>query len=200
MPSDLAAPQLPAAPPMLELDDGLFLRHLTLGDAPLVYATIDAHRAFLRRWLPWVDPTRSVADTIHFIEESAGRRAAGVALVYGIWHDLEFCGVVDLHAIDPANGSAQIGYWLKEDAQGRGLITYSCAALLGVAFEILGLERVEIRCGTENHRSASVPKRLAFTEEGVLRHAQRLGEGFVDLRLFSLLAEEYRAALAVERE
>lgn len=185
----------PDTPASLGLDSGLFLRHPTLGDAPIIYAAVQKDRQDLRVWLPWVDTTQSVAGTIAFIEASQLHRDAGEAYVFGIWRDLDFCGVIDLHAVDALNASAQIGYWLKPEARGHGLVTQAAAALLGISFEIMGLERIEIRCAAGNEASARIPLRLGFTEEALLRHAQRFGDGFKDLRLFRLLQEEYRALL-----
>jgi len=186
---------MPDTPTSLELDDGIFLRQPTLGDAPIIYDTIDRGRNDLRVWLPGVDSTQSVADTIEFIEGSMDRRDAGEAFIYGIWRELDFRGVIDLHAVDPLNSSAQIGYWMKPQARGYGHATQSAAAMLGISFEILRLERVEIRCAVGNEASVRIPGKLGFTEEATLRHAQRFGSRFADLRLFSLLAAEYRSLL-----
>lgn len=186
---------MPDTPASLDLDGGLFLRQPTLGDAPIIYATVCRHRDDLRHWLPWVDTTQSVADTIAFVESSLANRTAGDAFVYGIWLELDFVGLIDLHAVDATNASAQIGYWLAPSARGRGCVTQATAAMLGVAFEILGLERVEIRCAVGNAASVRIPEKLGFKEEAWLRHGQRMGEGFVDLRLFSLLSDEYRSML-----
>ena len=184
------------APESLELSEGLYMRHLCLGDAPIVFATVQENRAYLRRWLPWVDETRSVSDTLRFIEESQRRRVEGSALVYGCWRDLEFCGVTGLHDIDRANGNAQIGYWLKEAEQGKGWMTQCCVSLMGIAFEILDLERIEIRCAVGNEKSSAIPLRLGFSPEGKLRHGQRLGGEFLDLRVYSLLVSEYRERIS----
>lgn len=184
-----------SAPESLDLRDGLYLRHLTLGDAPVVFAAVEEDRESLRQWLPWVDESHSVSDTLRFIEEAQRRRREGSALTYGCWVELDFCGVTGLHDIDLTNGSAQIGYWLKETAQGRGWMTQCCASLMGIVFEILGLERLEIRCAVGNEKSAAIPLRLGFTLEGTLRHAQRLAGGHADLRVYSLLVSEYRERL-----
>jgi ribosomal-protein-serine acetyltransferase len=186
---------MPDTPVSLDLDGGLFLRQPTLGDAPIIYAAVSRHREDLRHWLPWVDTTESVADTMAFVESSLERRAAGEAFVYGIWLDLDFVGVIDLHAVDALNASAQVGYWLAPPARGCGHITQAAAAMLGIAFEILGLERVEIRCAKGNDASVRIPEKLGFTEEATLRHAQHIGRGFADLRLFSLLSDEYQSLL-----
>jgi ribosomal-protein-serine acetyltransferase len=46
-----------------------------------------------------------------------------------------------------------------------------------------------------NEPSQAIPRRLGFVMEGTLRHAQRLVDGHSDLRVFGLLAQEYRQAL-----
>lgn len=184
-----------SAPGFLNLGNGLFLRHLTGGDAPIIYSVVDADREYLREWLPWVNGAENVSETFQFIAQAAEQRREGKALIYGMWVELEFAGIVGLHDMDAANGTAQIGYWLRRSAQGKGWMTLACVALLGLGFEILGLERVEIRCATGNRRSSAIPNRLGFTHEGVLRHAQRLNGVPVDLEVYGLLAEEYRRNL-----
>ncbi|MBA3974473.1 MAG: RimJ/RimL family protein N-acetyltransferase [Candidatus Solibacter sp.] len=191
----MTAVSMPDTPASLELDGGLFLRQPTLGDAPIIFAAVRRHRDDLRQWLPWVDSTESVADTIAFVESSIARRASGQAFVYGIWLDLDFIGVIDLHAVDALNASAQIGYWLAPPARRGGHMTQAAAAVLGLAFEIIGLERVEIRCASGNDASARIPEKLGFKQEATLRHAQHTGRGFADLRLFSLLSDEYQSLL-----
>lgn len=182
-------------PQSLTLDGGLYLRPLTLGDVPIVYRTVVDARDELHTWLPWVFKTNTVADTLRFVDESLRERAEGSAYVYGIWLDLEFCGAIDLHSVDRMNRSAQIGYWLKQSARGQGVMTRAAAALLGLAFEILCLERVEVCAAVGNEKSAAIPLRLGFREEGIRRHAQLLDSGYADLRVFGLLAHEYRQQL-----
>lgn len=182
-------------PGSLALEDGLYLRPLTLGDAPGVFLAVDADRADLSEWLPWVAKTETVADTLRYVEESLRRRRDGSAYVYGVWQELDFCGVIDLHAVDTPNGNAQIGYWLKPAARGHGLMTGAAVAMVSIAFEIVGLERVEIRVAVGNDKSAAIPIRLGFQHEGTLRHAQLLDSGYADLNIYGLLAGEYRRSL-----
>ena len=99
--------------------------------------------------------------------------------------------MVGYHPIDWPNRSVEIGYWIAADFQGRGLVTRASHFLVDYAFNQLELNRVVIRCAEGNSRSAVIPKRLGFTQEGVFRQQQAHYNQFVDLIVFSMLAEEW---------
>lgn len=61
---------------------------------------------------------------------------------------------------------------MSEDAQGQGIITRSVSALLNYLFETLNINRVEIQCAVNNHKSIAIPERLGFVNEGVKREGQ----------------------------
>ncbi len=117
--------------------------------------------------------------------------AAGTGLAALIEQGGEICGVISLDSFDPANRSSEIGYWLREDCQGRGLATRAAASLIEYAFSVLGLNRLAIRAATENHRSRAVAERLGFVEEGILREAAQRDHHFVDLALYALLRRDF---------
>ena len=48
----------------------LYLRLLEERHAPKVFSLVDQDRAYLREWLPWVDATQTVDDTLSFIRSS----------------------------------------------------------------------------------------------------------------------------------
>ena len=68
-----------------------------------------------------------------------------------------------------ATGSLEIGYWVRADAIGQGFATEVAAVLTRVGFEHFGLDRVDLRVDPENERSAKIPRKLGFVEEGRLR-------------------------------
>ena len=57
---------------------------------------------------------------------------------------------------------AEIGYWLRADWTGRGLVTEAARAVLDVAIELSQVSVVEIRCDARNGASSAVPRRLGF--------------------------------------
>ncbi len=57
----------------------------------------------------------------------------------------------------------ELGYWLRADETGRGLVTEAARSALNLASHIPRFSRVEIRCDARNGPSAAVPVRLGFT-------------------------------------
>jgi ribosomal-protein-serine acetyltransferase len=173
-----------------DLGGGAALRPLTRRDVPELFALVDANREYLREWLPWLDSTRHEDDVRTFVEDARQKAAAGVSVQFAIVSDGRIVGVVGFHEIDRADDAVGIGYWVAESEQRRGLVTRGVRALSEMAFGELGLRRVEIHVATENARSRAIPERLGFRHEGVRPQAERLYDRYVDLDVFSLVAEE----------
>ena len=171
---------------------GVELRQFQLADAEAIFAAVDRNRARIRVWLPWVDQTESADDVRDFLSRTIEQAEANLGPQSGIWVDGAFAGSIGCHPINWPDRSCSIGYWLDAGHEGRGLITRGCAVMLDYLFGEAHLHRVEIRCGASNHRSCSVPQRLGFTREGVAREAQWVNDRWVDLVIWSLLAEEWR--------
>ena len=175
----------------LRVRDDLELKLLEEGDAGRLFAVTNDNRSYLREWLPWVDPTKSVEDTRNFIRTVLRQFADNNGFSAGIWYRSELAGTIGHHKVDWLNRATMIGYWLAEPLQGRGLITDCCRTLVDHAFHQWRLNRVEIRCGTGNRKSRAIPERLGFRHEGTLRQAQWVNDRFVDLEVYGMLAAEW---------
>ena len=172
------------------LGDGRRLRLLDEVDAEELYEVIAANRGLLARWMPWAaEQTRE--GTLEFIRASRRQEADNRGFQAGIVDGDAIAGVIGFSRLDWENRSASVGYWLAETSQGQGIATDATRALVEYAFEVWGLNRVEIRAGTENHRSQRVAQRLGFVTEGVAREAERIGDHYIDHALFSMLAREW---------
>jgi ribosomal-protein-serine acetyltransferase len=71
-------------------------------------------------------------------------------------------------------------------------MTKACKAMVSYSFDTLGLNRVEIKCGTENHKSKGIPERLNFKMEGIVRQGELLYDKFIDLYSYSMLKEDWK--------
>ena len=176
----------------LPIDEHSDLRLLEPRHAGELFAAVDADREMLREWLPWVDLTKSPADTLAFIEDSLAKLASQQEVTAGIWQREVIAGVIGAR-LSPLAPTAEIGYWLGSQFQGQGLMTRAAAALLRYLFEDRGLNRVEIHCSPENIQSCAVAERLGFQKEGLLRQAQLVGGRLLDNDLFALLREDWEA-------
>lgn len=59
--------------------------------------------------------------------------------------------------------------------------------MIALCFNDLDLNRIEIKCATANLRSKTVPEKLGFLKEGVIRQGEFVHGEFIDLSLYSLL-------------
>jgi ribosomal-protein-serine acetyltransferase len=176
----------------LTLKDGIHLKLLEERHASEIFEAVERDRAYLREWLPWVDPTTEVGTTLTFIKSTLEQFANNEGLTAGIWCGNEFAGTIGTHKIDWLNRKVEIGYWIASKFQGRGIVTDACRAFTNHAFEELKLNRVEIHCAIGNEKSCGIPKRLGFRLEGVLRDGQLLNGSYVDINVYAMLAREWK--------
>lgn len=174
--------------------DGIELRRVSEDDCAELYAAIERNRERLRTWLPWLGLTYSREDLLGFLRQKERDNAARVSLTTHIRVQGELCGAIGLHEVDRRHRSTSIGYWLDKAYEGRGIMTRACRAMVSEGFRQYGLHRIEIRCGTGNSRSSAIPRRLGFVEEGVLREAEWVFDHWVDLRIFSMLEQDWARA------
>jgi len=182
-------PDLPNLPNPLGLPDlpDAELRLFEPWHAQVLFALVDANRAYLRVWLPCLDELREVADAEGLIAAAREQITAG-GMVAGIWYRGALAGMVGFNALDPANCAAEIGYWLGAGFQGRGLMTCAVRALVWYAFTELHLRHVTALCAVGNTRSAAVVRRLGFTCETVIREVEWLSDHFVDDEVYVMHA------------
>lgn len=176
----------------LEVNEDIYLRMLSARDAEDMFTLIDTSREYLRRWLPWIEETKQVEDSLEFIKHTFYAYNNRQGLTAGIFYRDTFVGVIGYNRLDFTNHIGTIGYWLGEKYQHQGIMTKTVAAITTYGFEELRLNRIEIRVAPENKSSIAIPERLQFTKEGTLRQAEKLYGHYVDHHLFSMLKEEWK--------
>ena len=160
------------------------LRRLRPEDAADIFTSIDTQRRHLGRWLPFVAATRRVEQTEEVV---AGMLADTANPVYTIRSGDGFAGLIGFKSADREKRSIEIGYWLREEFQGKGVMTAAVRALCETAFGELGMRRVEIRCGTGNLPSNRIPQRLGFLRSHIELRGEQLSDGeWIDLNVYRL--------------
>ena len=175
----------------IQVDETTSLEFLEEIHAESLLNVVNANRTYLREWLPWVDHMQTVANFEFYINDVNKRAAAQTDFSYSIIIDKNIVGRIGMHHINQQSKIAEIGYWLADGLQGRGIITKSCKALINHGFTELGLNRIEIKCGIGNDKSRAIAEKLHFKQEGILRQAELLNGKFIDLYLYAMLKEEW---------
>ena len=179
-----------------DLGDGAELKLLEARHAAQMFALIDSNRAHLREFLPWVNASRSLEDTLGFRQASLEKFARNQGFDAGIFEHGKLVGVIGLHEIAWSHRQTSLGYWLGAEFQGRGLMGRAVNAVLGHCFDGLGLHRVGSAAAIRNLRSNAVLVKAGFKLEGVKRDAEWLYDRFVDHNLYGLLETDWRVIQA----
>jgi ribosomal-protein-serine acetyltransferase len=179
----------------LMVNDNIHLQQLKLSHTDLLFETIDRDRKYLRKWLPFVDQTRKPKDTAQFIRQMEQNLKKNNDHVYTVWYKGDFAGLAGYKDSDKINRKTEIGYWLAESMQGKGIMVQTVKKLVDFAFRNLNINRVQIKVAVGNHKSAAIPAKLEFHFEGIEREGEFHTDRFYDLEVFSMLKKEWSLSL-----
>lgn len=178
---------------ILRLNESLLLKQIEISDAEDIFETIDNQRTYLRKWLPFIDFTKNISDEERFINSIYSVPIENREFVFVIHYNNQFAGLIGFKSTDRINRKTEIGYWLSESYQKKGIITESVKALIDFAFNELELNRIQIKCAVGNVPSINIPKRLKFQFEGIERDGELSSDGkFIDIEVYSLLKRNYQ--------
>jgi ribosomal-protein-serine acetyltransferase len=165
-------------------------------DAQALFEAIGESRDHLRPWMPFADAHQTIEETRDWLIHEAANWMLRENMVVGIWDVAtnRYLGGSGLHIRNWEGGYFEIGYWLRASAEGRGYITETVRLLTDYAFSTLAAQRVEIRCDERNTRSAAVPRRLGFVQEGRLRNDERATDGTLRTTLIFALTPADRSS------
>ena len=160
-----------------------------------LFELIDRNRDFLRKWLPWPDSVTKLSDTEDFIAAQLLRFQRDEALHVTIFYQDKIAGVLGYNRIDQVNGIGYAGYWLAQEYNGKGIMTESVKDLVHLGFEDYSLNRIDIRCAVDNHKSRAIPERLGFRQEGIIRCAEKVCDKHLDHVVYGLLKQDLKSWL-----
>ncbi len=189
-----------AVPPRQELrlrpleTSRLLLTPIDSSDARDLWAAVEASRAHLEPWLPWVPFNVDAEASVRYAEASASDWDNARACRFAIRDRVgrRFLGVVGLEAFAHLHQSVELGYWLRNDSTRRGFMTEAAQATVRWAFTQLGTHRVRVAAATDNHASLGVIRRIGFRFEGIAREAERCHGRWLDHAVFAMIASDAR--------
>ena len=166
----------------------LILRVPGGGDGTLVYPSVRDSIDELHVWMPWAKLDYSLDDA-----ESWCRRTRADFHLRVQWQFImldrasgKHLGNVGAFKFNWDVPKTEIGYWLRTDATGQGLMTEAVRALTEQFLTVHGFQRIEIRCDEKNARSARVAELSGYALEARLRNDAHYGDGTLrDTRVYA---------------
>lgn len=175
--------------PVLETER-LKLRKLSLRDATDVFEYASSPE--VSEHVSW-DYHRNISDSIRFLRTIVQQYESGIPSPWGIALKAErkLIGTIGFHTYSAENFYGEVGYALSDKYWNKGFMTEALSEVLRFGFEVLKLNRIEAACKPMNIRSEKVMIKCGLKFEGILRQRLFAKNTFHDLKIFSILRDDY---------
>ncbi len=177
----------------LELSEGpILIRPFREADAGALYEAVRESIPEVSPWLPWCHQNYSIEESREFIGSRELASQGGEWYSFGVFETDtgRFLGGVGINFINRVHQMANLGYWVRTCAAGRGIATKATRLAARFGFEQLGLHRIEIVAAVANVPSQRVAEKAGARREGVLRNRLLINGESLDAVLFSLVPED----------
>lgn len=131
----------------------------------------------------WKYFTKNLADyneLVKWIYDALQERVQGKRMPFAIIdkESMTLCGSTSLGNISFYDKRMEIGWtWLGTEYMGTGINRHTKFALLSYAFDVAGMERVEIKTDYLNERSRAALHKIGAWEEGILKSHMLMHDG-----------------------
>jgi len=170
--------------------DRLILRKMTLADAKDLFEY--AANPEVSKHTNW-NTHKSIKDSRYFLNTVAERYKTSQITEWGIVHKIDkkligTCGFVEWNI---SHDRGEIGYALSQKYWRQGYMTEAVMAVINFGFRKMNLNRIEARCQVQNVASSGVMEKVGMTFEGILRQQMLIKGEYWDLKIYSILREEF---------
>ncbi len=177
-----------------ELTDGsILIRTYRESDAPLLYEAVHESIPEVSVWLPWCHENYSIQESRDFVSSRKMASQGDEHYSFAVFSKDEpsrLLGGVGINFINRVHQIANLGYWVRTSAAGKGVATRATRLAARFGFEQLGLKRIEIVAAVNNVASQRVAERAGAVREAVLRKRLFIRGESQDAVMFSLIRED----------
>lgn len=167
---------------------GVAIRPYRLDDAGDVLEAVRESVAELRPWMPWCHAHYSLEESRAWLDAQVPAFAAGSAHEFAIVSaGGRYLGGIGLNRIDRGDERANLGYWVRSTAAGRGVATAAVGLVRDWGFRHTSLGRLELVIALGNVASQRVAEKAGATREGVLGARLRLHGAAHDAVVFAFV-------------
>lgn len=181
---------MPKHGPVIKVNDLFELRIPLEEDAFQLARVVEENRSYLKAWLPWLDTSRSAADSLTYIQKIHSDWKNHQIFTSLIYKENEIVGAMGFHAC--VHRRMSLGYWVSKEYAGQGVCTLASRAIVGWAFSFYEyLHMIDLRAAVDNLASRRVAEKLGFVSEGILRDQEWLYDHFVSHAIYTLTRKEF---------
>ncbi len=168
------------------------VRPLQITDASVLLDLYARNAEFLKPFdPPRADDFLTLEGQAREVTRSVEAAAVGAGQRFLITADEAPVGVLGIsNIVEGPFRSANMGYWVDQAANGRGVATQAVALAASWAFEVRELHRLEAGTLVDNHASQRVLQKNRFSRIGVSRHYLHIGGAWRDHILFARTIED----------
>lgn len=180
-----------------ELTDGrVGLRPYRASDVDALFEAARESMATVGRWLPWCHTHYAREETTEWIGSRSQVWKDGIEYSFSIVDASSgaLLGGCGLNQIDHAVRRANLGYWVRASAEGRGYATAAARLLARWGIERVGFERLEIVAAAGNVGSQRVAEKLGATREGMARCRLRVRDVQHDAAQYAIVRGDLAVA------
>jgi RimJ/RimL family protein N-acetyltransferase len=157
----------------------LNLRMLAGTDSAQLLELIDRNRPRLLNYFPMTAASiTNLTSSFTFVNEKlelAKKKNHFVMLIEN--EEKQLRGLFFLKNIDWGVPKAELAYFIDKDLEGKGVMTKALCEVVNYGFYTLGMNRLYIITGVDNHASRKIAEKNGFEVEGILRRNFRIASG-----------------------
>ncbi|MCI1663001.1 MAG: GNAT family N-acetyltransferase [Actinomyces sp.] len=161
---------------------------------------VDEARRSNRLWLsPWEatlprGAEESLPDLSTYRRTSDRQQREGTGLMMVVELDGSVAGLISLSGVQRgAMSQGMLGYWMTQEAAGRGVGALAVAMVIDLVIGELGLHRIEVNVRPENSRSLGLCRKLGLRREGLRTRYMNIAGEWADHVAFAIDAESLPA-------
>jgi len=138
-------------------------------DVPELLTAVHESLADLEPWMPWATAAYSGSDAEEWVRMTRDAHLAGSMYDFAVVDKTgRYLGGCGINQINAGCGVANLGYWIRLSASGRGVAPAAVRLLVGWAFEHTQLNRLEIVVAVDNVRSRRVAEKVGAQLDAIL--------------------------------
>ena len=174
--------------------DNYLIRPLGMNDTADFFSLVDSNRRRLEDFFSGtVAKNKNIEATSIFIPEMIEKMEQKIHYPFVVTEisTQKLIGYIDIKSIDWNIPKAELGYFIDEHYEGKGIITKALSKIIAYCFDTLQINKLLVRTHEANIGSRKMVEKNGFRVEGIIRNDYITTSGnIVDLMYYGLLRTE----------